>query len=237
MGFVSRSSGSFRLAGRSFVAFVLAPNPPIGDWISELDTWLARSAGFFTGRPVVLDLSRHSLSRPDLAGLLAQLQARSIRIIAVEGVDLAWLGPGLSPLSSMSKPANVIDFPDPAMPAPSIAPPPAQAKCASLLLDQPVRSGQTIFYPEGDVTVVGSVASGAEIIAGGSIHIYGALRGRAIAGASGNTRARIFCTRFEAELLVIDGLYRTADESEAELHGEAVEAHLDGEAMIITKLD
>lgn len=237
MGYVSRSSGSFRLAGRSFVAFVLAPNPPIGDWIAELDNWLARSAGFFAGRPVVLDLSRHSLTRPDLAGLLAQLQARSIRIIAVEGVDPAWLGPGLSPLSSMSKPTNVIDFPEAAMPAPSIAPPPQPAKCASLLLDQPVRSGQTIYYPDGDVTVVGSVASGAEIIAGGSIHVYGTLRGRAIAGASGNTKARIFCTRFEAELLVIDGLYRTAEESEEHLRGAAIEAHLDGEAMIIARLD
>ena len=62
------------------------------------------------------------------------------------------------------------------------------------------------------MTVVGSVASGAEIVAGGSIHVYGTLRGRAIAGLLGNARARIFCRRLEAELLAIDGVYSTADE-------------------------
>ena len=84
----------------------------------------------------------------------------------------------------------------------------------SLLIDHPVRSGQSIVFEKGDVTVVGSVASGAEVIAGGSIHVYGALRGRAIAGLTGNNRARIFCRRLEAELLAIDGVYQTADDME-----------------------
>ena len=75
-----------------------------------------------------------------------------------------------------------------------------------------MRSGQSVIFPEGDVTVLGSVGSGAEIVAGGSIHIYGTLRGRAIAGATGNARARIFCRKLEAELLAIDGLYKTADD-------------------------
>ena len=64
------------------------------------------------------------------------------------------------------------------------------------------------------MTVVGSVASGAEVVAGGSIHVYGTLRGRAIAGSTGNADARIFCRKLEAELLAIDGLYRTADDME-----------------------
>ena len=75
-----------------------------------------------------------------------------------------------------------------------------------------MRSGQSIVFIEGDVTVLGSVGSGAEIVAGGSIHVYGTLRGRAMAGATGNARARIFCHRIEAELLAIDGYYKTADE-------------------------
>ena len=75
-----------------------------------------------------------------------------------------------------------------------------------------VRSGQTIEFPHGDVTVIGSVGSGAEIVAGGSIHVYGSLRGRAIAGCTGNGKARIFCRKFEAELIAIDGLYKTADD-------------------------
>jgi septum site-determining protein MinC len=80
------------------------------------------------------------------------------------------------------------------------------------MIEDPVRSGQSVVFMEGDVTILGSVGSGAEIVAGGSIHVYGALRGRALAGATGNGRARIFCHRVEAELLAIDSYYRTADE-------------------------
>ena len=95
----------------------------------------------------------------------------------------------------------------------------------------PVRSGQSLFFPEGDVTIVGSVASGAEIVAGGSIHVYGTLRGRALAGTMGNASARIFCSRLEAELLAIDGFYKTAEDMEPELRGKAVQIWLEGETF------
>ena len=107
----------------------------------------------------------------------------------------------------------------------------------SLLLDSPVRSGQSIIFPEGDVTVVGSVASGAEIVAGGSIHIYGTLRGRAMAGINGNSAARIYCQKIEAELLAIDGFYRTAEEFDATLRNRHVQAWLEGETLRITPLN
>jgi septum site-determining protein MinC len=107
----------------------------------------------------------------------------------------------------------------------------------SLLLDSPVRSGQSIFFPSGDVTVLGSVASGAEIVAGGSIHVYGTLRGRAMAGASGgNRQARIFCSRIEAELLAIDGFYRTIDDLEESLCARPVQAWLEGETLMISAI-
>ena len=106
-----------------------------------------------------------------------------------------------------------------------------------MLIDQPVRSGQSIVFEKGDVTIVGSVASGAEVIAGGSIHVYGALRGRAIAGLTGNNRARIFCRKLEAELLAIDGVYQTADDMDATLRGKPVQAWLAGEAMMLATLD
>jgi septum site-determining protein MinC len=113
-------------------------------------------------------------------------------------------------------------------------PPPAPT---SLLLDHSLRSGQSVVFEGGDVTVVGAVASGAEVIAGGSIHVYGALRGRAVAGMAGNAQARIFCRRLEAELLAIDGLYRTADDIEPGLRGRAVQAWLQGQALKIASLD
>ena len=77
-----------------------------------------------------------------------------------------------------------------------------------------MRSGQSIFHPDGDVTIVGRVASGAEIVAGGSVHVYGALQGRVIAGISGSPSARIFCQEARAELLCIGGVYVTAEDIE-----------------------
>jgi septum site-determining protein MinC len=105
----------------------------------------------------------------------------------------------------------------------------------SLLVDSPVRSGQSIFH-EGDVTIVGSVSSGAEIVATGSIHIYGTLRGRVLAGADGNPGARIFCRRLEAELIAIDGYYRMADDI-GPLVGKSIQAWLEGGALTIKPLD
>jgi septum site-determining protein MinC len=105
------------------------------------------------------------------------------------------------------------------------------------LLDEPVRSGRSIAFVDGDVTVLGSVASGAEIIAGGSIHIYGTLRGQAMAGVTGNRRARIFCHRFEAELLAIGSCYKTADEIEESLRSGPVQAWLDGNTLKISAMN
>jgi septum site-determining protein MinC len=118
------------------------------------------------------------------------------------------------------------------------APPPkAPEPPTSLLVETPVRSGQTIYNLNGDVVVLGSVGSGAEIVASGSIHIYGALRGRAVAGANGNAKARIFCRKIEAELLAIAGYYRTIDDLEAGLRNRPVQAWLDGNAMLIAALE
>jgi septum site-determining protein MinC len=115
--------------------------------------------------------------------------------------------------------------------------PARSAEANTLVIDQPVRSGQSVVFERGDVTILGSVASGAEVMAGGSVHIYGPLRGRAIAGLAGNPRARIFCRKLEAELIAIDGVYQTADDMPAAMLGKAVHAWLDGEQMKITALD
>ena len=123
------------------------------------------------------------------------------------------------------------------MPAKPVAELAARTGPPCLMIETPVRSGQSVVFPGGDVTVVGSVASGAEVIAGGSIHVYGALRGRAMAGSTGNPRARIFCRRIEAELVAIDGLYRTAEDIDETLRRRPVQAWLEGDVMHITPLD
>jgi len=107
---------------------------------------------------------------------------------------------------------------------------------ATLLLDKPVRSGQSIVFTKGDVTVMGSIASGAEVIAGGSIHIYGALLGRAMAGVMGNAKARIFCNRFDPELVAINGLYATINDATSHLCGRPVQAWLDEKVLQMKEL-
>ena len=225
------------------MALVLAPEAPLDEWFAALDGLLARTPGFFAGRPVVLDLARLPLRKGEIADLLQVLEARQIRIMGIESVTPSELDPGLPPAISGGRAAGVIEVPDIAAPSAAAAstaaktePAAAKSEPRSLLIDTPVRSGQSIIFPEGDVTVVGSVASGAEVIAGGSIHIYGALRGRAIAGAAGNAGARIFCHKLEAELLAIDGLYKVAEDMGGHLHSRPVQAWLEGDSIIITAL-
>ena len=220
-----------RLRGRSYVAFVFAPAVPIVDWLTEIDETLSRSPGFFVGKPVVLDLSAVDLSRPAISHLLLSLEKRNIRVLGIEGVDAARLASNMPPLLSGGRGCVVPQPSEQKAEAPPPAPP------TSLMLDHPVRSGQSIVFPEGDVTVVGSVASGAEIVAGGSIHIYGTLRGRAMAGINGNAAARIYCQKIEAELLAIDGFYRTAEEFDAALRNRPAQAWLEGETLRITPLN
>ncbi|TPI66800.1 septum formation inhibitor MinC [Mesorhizobium sp. B3-1-3] len=111
-----------------------------------------------------------------------------------------------------------------------------EPSAGTLMIKAPIRSGQSVFHPHGDVIVLGSVASGSEIVAGGSIHVYGTLRGRAIAGSEGNISARIFCRKNEAELLAVDGWYTTAEEMEGVSRGKAVQAFLDNDALCVVPL-
>jgi septum site-determining protein MinC len=206
----SEPSNSIRFCIRSYIAFVLAPETPIIDWLAKLDDWTRNSPGFFAGRPLVLDLSGLSLGQAGLTHLLDQLAARNLRIIGLEGADESQLGPSLPPLLTSGRSA---ERPTPTEPpeAAAVTAAPAPDEPTSLMIDT-LRSGQTVIFPNGDVTVLGSVASGSEIVAGGSIHVYGTLRGRAMAGSQGNSHARIFCKKNEAELLAINGYYRTAEE-------------------------
>jgi len=221
------------------MALVLAPEVPLRDWLEDLDAVSERSPGFFSGRPVIADVSALKPSKSELKFLLAAFKMRNIRIVGLEGAAPENVEPDMPPQITGGKPAGEIDVPDSADSAVAAVSTFGHQPSAdtSLMIEGSVRSGQSILHPEGDVTVLGSVASGAEIVAGGSIHVYGALRGRAIAGCTGNARARIFCRKFEAELIAIDGLYKTADDLGSKFHGQPVQVNLDGDSIILTTLD
>lgn len=209
---------------RFYAASVLTPRPPIMDWLCDLDTVLKQSERSFTDHPMVLDLSAVRLSPNAIMHLISNLEERRIRILGIEGVEpAAEAHAGLPPvLREYSEKIDGLASPA-TSPARSFG---QQGQPASLLIDDFVRSGQCVGFAEGDVTIVGSVGSGAEIVAGGSIHVYGTLRGRAMAGALGNTRARIFCQRLEAELLAVGSYFKTADEIGEELRQGPVQVWL-----------
>jgi septum site-determining protein MinC len=224
-----------KLRGRSFVAVVLAPEPPLEAWLGVLDAEMARSPGFFAGRPAVVDLSLVPPERGE--ALIADLRERGVRVIGIEGIAGAAPGSwGLPPMLSGGRDLRLADAPSPPGDQPAAAldaapehePPPPPF----LIVDHPVRSGQQVVFESGDITVIGSVASGAEVVAGGSVHVYGALRGRAVAGLLEGRGARIFCGRLEAELLAIEGVYCTADEMDASVQGRAVQAWLDDDGAL-----
>ena len=125
-------------------------------------------------------------------------------------------------------------------PGPAAASKPAPARVASapgMMHSAPVRSGQQVYADNRDLTVLTTVGAGAEVIADGSIHIYGPLRGRALAGAQGNEQARIFCREFHAELVAIAGHYKVLDDAPKNLRGKAVQVWLEDGQIHIAALD
>ncbi|NSZ17627.1 septum site-determining protein MinC [Agrobacterium vitis] len=256
---------SIRIKGRSFLAVVLSPDLPVDNWLERLDDLASRSAGFFLGRPVVLDVAELAISRDELKALIAELSSRNVSIMGLEGARPSMVERGMPPILKGGRPVSDVDVPkvEPESPPADekkktgkatkasgkndeieetdspqaiITAPQARSVVQSLLLREPVRSGQSVIFTEGDVTVIGSVASGAEIIAGGSIHIYGALRGRAMAGSVGNASARIFCRKMEAELLAIDGIYKMAEDMPPELLGKPVQLWLEDDVIKAEKM-
>ena len=215
---------SFR--GRAFKALALVPEPPLGAWLSGLDAALKRSPTLLRGRAVILDLSVLQPDPEAVRNLQAELTARGVTILGIEGFEAA--GAGLPPLLVQGRPSASVEIP-------AVEPEPQVV--TSITVEGSVRSGQSVINPTGDVTVMGHVSSGAEILAGGSIHVYGALRGRAIAGAARNPRARIYCRKFEPELLGIDRLVRTAEDMGTTLRGKPAQVWLDGANIRLASLD
>ncbi|HQT78272.1 MAG TPA: septum site-determining protein MinC [Rhodopila sp.] len=213
------------------MALVLAPEVPLNDWLNALDAQMERSPNFFDARPVVVDLGGVPHEQQGVGEFLQLLERRGIRIIGTEGAHPAWEGIESwgRPLPASTKPGREVETPN--------LKSGGSGEVNALVIDQPVRSGQSVVFERGDVTVLGSVASGAEVMAGGSVHVYGTLRGRAIAGMSGNPGARIFCRKFQAELMAIDGVYQTADDMPAGMLGKAVQVRLDGEQLKISILE
>jgi septum site-determining protein MinC len=221
------------------MALVIAPEPPLEVWLAALDQQIRRSVSFFTDRPIVANFAAAvgaSAERESVLAALDALDARDLRVIGVEGIEPALLAGtrwGRLPTLVHGRDPGRDSRPAPPIEAPIAAPPPTP----SLLIDRPVRSGQSVVFEEGDVTVIGPIASGAEVVAGGSVHVYGALRGRVIAGLREGSGARVFCRKLEAELVAVEGRYRIAEHWGDGLHGCSVQIWCDRGTLRLSAFD
>nr|WP_246805394.1 septum site-determining protein MinC [Mesorhizobium mediterraneum] len=227
----------------------MTPEAPLSEWLESLDRWIGNSPGYFAGRPVVLNLNTLKPEVGEIEALVAELGLRGIRIYAIELDGSTALEANLPPVLIGAKEATAgLLMQADAKGRPEATGKPEEAgraeqgkqpedrqpdAPATLMVKTPIRSGQSVFHAHGDVIVLGSVASGSEIVAAGSIHVYGTLRGRASAGVLGHSAARIFCRKNEAELLSVDGWYCTAEEMEPSLRGKAVQAFLEKDTLRI----
>jgi septum site-determining protein MinC len=219
------------------------------------------SPGLFDDDPLVLDISplRDGDAVPDFEALLQHLQQHRMQALAVQGGNPAQMAAaraaGLVPATEpetraerpaaaapavATAPADAASAPadaEPAPPPPSPSPTLQAQRQPTLVVDKPLRSGQRVYARGADLVVLSSVSFGAEVIADGHIHVYGPLRGRAMAGARGDTTARIFSTALEPQLMSIAGIYRTAETPlPAAVAGRPAQVRLEGDSILIEPL-
>jgi septum site-determining protein MinC len=231
------SEPPFELKAGSFTLPVLRLLGSDMDALAQLlGEKVEQAGGFFHNAPVVIDLKEVAetdgdVEFPLLVGLMRGYGMIPVGVrggseaqnAAAEAMELAILG---------DTPTRRAERPAARKPASPPAAPPV-AGGATRTVTRPVRSGQRIYAPGGDLVVLAQVSSGAEVMADGHIHIYAPLRGRALAGVKGNQEARIFCNNLQAELVSVAGHYRISENIGADLKGRAVQIHLQERTLLI----
>jgi septum site-determining protein MinC len=230
----------------------------LGELSRFLEPKIQQAPAFFRNAPVVIDLTRLPDVRLDFPLLVGLLRGLGMLPIGVRGgsethketarlMDLAILSQGgkrgtaLPVDSAPEAPATArtgtpaAETPARQVPAPQAAPAPEPER-AGKVVTRPVRSGQRVYAAGGDLIVLAPVSAGAELMADGHIHVYGALRGRALAGVKGNTDARIFCHDLRAELISVAGHYRVSENLEPAHVGRPVQIYLREGRLIIEAL-
>lgn len=217
----------FQVRGRFLTALALRIDTDIADdaFYALLDEQVQKTPHFFTGAPMVLDFAKAAgFSAEDtLQRLVENLRKRDLHVFGVQ--NTASIAPALLHELGLIALPQGRDAPLPR--APDAPPPVVENK----IIRSPIRSGQMVMAERGDLTVIGSVASGAELVAAGNIHVYGTLRGRALAGCHGNTDAHIFCQSLAAELVAIAGLYQTNETLEDSCRQRCTHIYLNDEKL------
>lgn len=212
-------------------------DPLIERAVAELEARVAAAPDFFRNAPVVIDCSRlEDGDAFDLAAFCGEIRRLGLVPVGLRsgsaGQMAAARSLGLAALpEEIQKPAPPARA-APAEPASSDSP----AATATRVVIQPVRSGQRIYAHQSDLVVLAPVSAGAELLADGHIHVYGSLRGRALAGVRGNPECRIFCLDLQAELVAVAGHYQVNEHFPPELMGRPAQIRMDGESLLIEPL-
>ena len=228
-----RSQQSICLRRSSFMAFVLTPAPPIADWLVELIKWTKNSPNFFVGKPIILDLASLALSLPEFETLqlITILGERGIRVMGLEGVDANLLGLPLPPLlkggrPAAARPATVeLGIPPRGQDAPAGGPP-ARHEPNSLLLESAMRSGQSVFFPRATSPCSARSPRAPSRCRRIDPRLRRPPRTR-YCGLEGQRARAHLLPKIEAELIAIDGLYRTAEDMDATLRNRSVQCWLE----------
>lgn len=228
------AASAFQLKAHLYPLSVLYIAESDLDQIAEqLKARVAMAPNFFRDNPVIVDLSQlgRGQAEPDFEALLAlirRFEMIPLGLRGVAGVARERAGAAGFTLLGDARPGSEKRAAEPA-PQPVSEPIPQPAPATgnpTLVVEQAVRSGHQIYARGADLVVLAPVNAGAEVLADGNIHIYAPLRGRALAGASGNDTARIFCDCLEAELISIAGCYQLSDDLPADTHRKRVAIRL-----------
>lgn len=218
------SKPSLELKGASFTLSVLHINSSdLQAVMTELDSKLAQAPQFFLGAPLVVNLSAIQHDSLNLSALKDLLISRQLVIVGITGATTV-----------LSKQAKDLGLAIVKAGKQSSTPPPAPRQ--TKIVKQNIRSGQQVYAKNGDLIIFGAVGNGAEVIADGSIHIYGALRGKAMAGAAGDTSAVIIAHSLEAELVSIAGQYWLAENLQQHSLDKSGCIRLNGESLMVESL-
>ncbi|MGH8208999.1 MAG: septum site-determining protein MinC [Steroidobacteraceae bacterium] len=204
--------------------------------LDELTGRIATAPRFFERTAVCLDLSALETS-PEVAEVRGVIDA--VRRAGMLSIGLTTGSLGVEALSGALQLPVLSHFraQNQAVPVVQAAPPPPEsAGLPALMQQQTVRSGQRVYARSRDLVVTATVSAGAEVMADGCVHIYGALRGRAMAGAREDVTARVFCQEFHAELVSIAGVFRVFETIPPDLAGKPVQAWLDGDKLHIGRI-
>lgn len=235
------SVAPFQIRARSFTAVVLRiTGRPDEAFEAAVEEMMRTAPRFYLNAPIVLDVAEAEdlESKADFLRIMRVLRLRKLLATGVQNASEAQstgaFQAGLVTLRGGRESGLPPDSREATGDASAETEPAPNG--GTLLITEPVRSGQRVFAEHGDLVVVAPVSAGAEIIAGGNIHVYGALRGRALAGVHGNAGARIFCQQLEADLVAIAGLYRTSEDLEEVPFKQNVQVFLENDALRVEAL-